>query len=87
MLSYIYGIKTSDACRRFVGQFEPCYYYRGVYGVQRPSNRPFERGALVLRSYQGAWMAYAHAGARGGFRPLKQFEQSPSREQLAELKW
>ena len=74
--------------RAFVGQFETCYYYRGAFSVQRPSNRPLERGCL-LRHFGGEWVAHSlrAEGAGGGFDELARWEGQPSREEYASLRW
>lgn len=87
ILSYTFGITTSNACRDFVRTFgEPVYYYRGIFQLQRPSNRPVERGA-VLRHYDGPFLAHVLCETAGGFERLAEFESLPSREQLGSLNW
>ena len=88
ILAYVFGIATSDAVRATVGDFDTAYYYRGVFQVQRPSNRPLERGCL-LRHYRGPWVAYGLCAeaAGGGFDELARWEEQPRREELAALAW
>ena len=38
ILSYTFGITISDRVRKFVRQFDTCYYYRGTFQMVRPSN-------------------------------------------------
>ena len=82
------GITTSDAVRKFVGDFRTCYYYRGTFQIQRPSNRPVERGCL-LHQYGGRWVALGLCApdAGGGFDELDSFDQQPSRERLSQVNW
>ena len=88
ILSFVFGIQTADAVRSFVAAFETAYYYRGTFSIQRPSNRPIERGC-VLRHYGGPWVAHAlcDEAAGGGFDVLARWDEQPSREQIAALSW
>ena len=86
ILSYTFGITISDRVRKFVRQFDTCYYYRGTFQMIRPSNRPLERGC-VLHHFGGAWVAHGLCEAAGGFDELGRFDSQPSRQQLAGLSW
>ena len=115
ILSYTFGIKTSDAVRKvrpacepprpltrsppvrkraglitaslrsqFVAQFSTCYYYRGTYQMERPANRPIERGYL-LSHFGGPWVAFGVGS--GGHNELASWDKKPSRSQLSLLSW
>ena len=56
-----------DENSTFVQTFEQCYYYRGVFQLERPSNRPLERGA-VLKHFDGPWGAHGLCAEAGGER-------------------
>ena len=86
ILSYTFGISTSDACRKFVETFEHAYYYRGLFQIQRPSNRPVERGAL-LHHHDGPWVAHGLCQKAGGYEHLRTFKAAPTRAQLSNLPW
>jgi hypothetical protein len=86
ILSYTFGINTSDAVRSFARSFEHCYYYRGVHQVVRPANRPVEKGALI-HHHGAAWVAHRLRSAAGDFEELAAFDDEPSRAQLATLQW
>ena len=86
ILSYTFGISTSDACRKFVETFEHAYYYRGLFQIQRPSNRPVERGAL-LHHHDGPWVAHGLCPTAGGYEHLRTFKAAPTRAQLSNLPW
>lgn len=86
ILSYTFGITTSDAVRSFVGAFKPCFYYRGIFQTLRPSNRVLERGCL-LHHFKGPWVAHGLCAAAGGFDELASFEERPSRAELSALPW
>ena len=83
ILSFVFGIKTSDTVRSFVESFDTCYYYKGAFSIQRPSNRPVERGC-VLRHHKGPWKAH---GTGGASNELARWPEQPSREQIAALDW
>ena len=53
--------------------------------MQRPANRPIERGALV-RHFGGPWVAYG-LGIGGDFEARRSFEEQPSRAQLSAVPW
>ena len=84
ILSYTFGIHTSDAVRSFVQKFETCYYYRGIFQLVRPSNRPLEKGCL-LHHYKQEWVAHGLLGGEEGFGRLATFGERPSREQLGQV--
>ena len=86
VLSYTFGIKTSSACRAFVGTFAQCYYYRGIFQLERPHNRPLERGA-VLKHFGSAWVAHGLCAEAGGFEQLATFDERPTKAQLGSLRW
>ena len=76
----------ADACRKFVETFEHAYYYRGLFQIQRPSNRPVERGAL-LHHHDGPWVAHGLCQTAGGYEHLRTFKAAPTRAQLSNLPW
>lgn len=86
VLSYTFGIHTSDKCRKFVSNFETTYAYRGIFQIERPSNRPLERGA-VLHHHGGPWTAHGLCQKAGGFELLASFDSKPSKAELGGVPW
>jgi len=85
ILSYTFGIKTSSACRSFVRSFgDAIYHYKGVFRMQRPSNQPLERGAL-LHHHGGPWVAFRKTP--DGWVEGSSFDKRPSKEQLSSVRW
>ena len=54
--------------------------------MQRPSNQPMERGA-VLHHHGGPWVAHGLCEEAGGFDELRSFKARPSKAQLAAVPW
>ena len=84
VLSSVFGITTSDAVRKSVAEFATCYYYKGAFRMLRPANRPLECGCL-LHQHGGQWVA--HELRSEGFEELARWDEQPSREQFAALRW
>ena len=86
ILSYTFGIETSDHVRKFVAGFKPAFYYKGVFQTLRPSGRVLERGCL-LHHHGGPWVAHGLCREAGGFDELASFEEKPSRAQVSAVDW
>ena len=78
----IIGIKEREAVTKFLNLFESCFYYRGLYLIQRPLLIPVEVGAL-LSTQVDKWRVMKLTGGR--YHVLREFTKMPTRDQMENL--